>query len=148
MLRGRFGNTSGRPYLEGRLVLPDLRMVTDISFCVDTGADRTVLLPGDGTRMGIDFTKLTRETESVGVGGLSRNYIESAVLAFSDPGRFLYVYMIDVEISPPSPEIMDIPSLLGRDILNRWRMIYNPTRNRLSFEVLSADVILPITSSD
>ena len=148
MLRGRFGDTSGRPYLEGRLILPDLRISTDISFCVDTGADRTVLLPGDGVRMGIDFAGLTRETESVGVGGLCRNYVEPAIIVFSEPRRFLYAYMIDMEVSPPSPEIMDVPSLLGRDVLNRWRMIYNPMKNRLSFQVLSADVVVPIADGD
>lgn len=39
MLRGRFGDTSGRPYLEGRLFLPRLKLQGDISFIVDTGAE-------------------------------------------------------------------------------------------------------------
>ena len=33
----------------------------------------------------------------------------------------------------------DIPSLLGRDILNRWRMVYDPSIDELSFEVHTAD---------
>ncbi len=144
MLRGRFGDTSGRPYLEGRLILPKLRIDSDISWCVDTGADRSLLMPGDGVRMGIDFTKLTRETESVGVGGTTRNYLEAAWLVFSVPGQFLYAYTVDLEISPPSGDIMDLPFLLGREILHRWRMTYNFVRKRISFDVLSADVVIPI----
>lgn len=144
MLRGRFGDTSGRPYIEGRLVLPRLSIRTDISFCIDTGADRSLLLPSDGVRMGIDFTRLTRETESVGVGGITRNYLEEAIIVFSEPKRFLYIYMVDLEISPPSPDIMDLPSLLGREILDRWRMIYDPAKKRLSFEVRTADVVIPL----
>ncbi len=73
-LRGRFGNASGRPYIEGHLILPRLRISSDISFCVDTGADSTVLLPADGIRIGIDYDKLGPEVESVGVGGISLDY--------------------------------------------------------------------------
>ncbi len=144
MLRGRFGDTSGRPYIEGRLIFRNLKISSDISFCVDTGADQSLLLPNDGMRMGIDYTKLTGEAESVGVGGICHNFIEPVLVVFSEPRRFLYVYTIDLQIAPPDPEIMDPPSLLGRDILNRWRMIYHPTKNYLTFQVISADVVVPI----
>jgi hypothetical protein len=144
MLTGRFGDTTGRPYIEGRLILPRLEIRGDISFCVDTGADRSLLHPGDGERMGIDYTKLTGETESVGVGGIRHSFVEPALLVFSEPKRFLYVYIIDLAISPPSLDIMDLPSLLGRDILDRWRMIYHPAKKRLTFDVVSADVTVPI----
>jgi hypothetical protein len=36
MIEGRFGDTSGRPYIEGRLSLPRLGVVGDISFIFDT----------------------------------------------------------------------------------------------------------------
>ena len=146
MFTGRFGDTSGRPYVEGRLILPRLKIRGDVSFCVDTGADRSLLHPGDGERIGIDYTKLSGATESVGVGGICRNFVEPALLVFSEPKRFLYVYMIPLAISPPSPDIMDLPSLLGRDILDRWRMTYDPARKRLTFHVVSADVTVPIPS--
>jgi hypothetical protein len=32
---------------------------------------------------------------------------------------------------------------LGRDILNRWSMSYNPSRGRLAIRVVSADFTLP-----
>jgi hypothetical protein len=54
MIQGRFGNTSGRPYVEGRLVIPRLKVRGDISFIFDTGADQTVLMPMDGTRLLLD----------------------------------------------------------------------------------------------
>lgn len=144
MLTGRFGDTTGRPYIEGRLILPRLKIKGDISFCVDTGADRSLLHPGDGERMGIDYTKLTGETESVGVGGICHNFVEPALLAFSEPKRFLYVYIIPLAIAPAAPDIMDLPSLLGRDILDQWRMTYHPIKKRLTFHVISADVTVPI----
>ena len=45
MIQGRFGNTTGRPYVNGRLLLPRLRLSTNLS---DTGADVSVLMPVDG----------------------------------------------------------------------------------------------------
>jgi predicted aspartyl protease len=147
MLRGRFGNTSGRPYIEGRLVLPRLKITSDISFCVDTGADNTLLMPGDALRMGIDYAQLTGDSECMGIGGISHNFQEQAILVFLEPKRSLYVYVIDIAIAAAAPELLDIPSLLGRDILNRWRMSYNASNARLVFHVLSADEVIPLPAS-
>lgn len=88
MLRGRFGDTSGRPYLEGRLILPRLGIRSDISWCVDTGADRSLLLPADGTRMGIDYSKLTGEIPSVGIGGVVHNYLSQQSWLFQSRDSF------------------------------------------------------------
>lgn len=146
MLTGRFGDTSGRPYIEGRLILPRLKIRGDISFCVDTGADRSLLLPGDGERMGVDYTKLTGKAQSMGLGGICYNFMEPALFVFSEPKRFLHVYIMLLAIAPASPKMMGIPSLLGRDILDRWRMVYHPAKKRLTFQVVSADVTVPIPS--
>ena len=139
MLTGRFGDTTQRPYIEGRLILPRLQIGTDITFCVDTGADVTVLMPTDGMRLGVDYARLSGDQESVGIGGISRNFIEDAIVLFTDPGRYLYAYELNLVVCPPAPEILDVPSLLGRDILNRWRMRYDPTRDKLTFTVVSSD---------
>jgi len=32
-------------------------------------------------------------------------------------------------------KILRIPSLLGRDILNRFKLIYNPLKNKLELEI-------------
>jgi hypothetical protein len=144
MLTGRFGDTSGRPYIEGRLIFPALKISGDISFLIDTGADRSLLHPDDGIRLGIDYANLTGNAESVGIGGICQNFVEPAWFVFSEPKRFLYIHFVDLAISPPAPERMQLPSLLGRDILDKWRMIYNPIKKRLTFQVLSADVTVPI----
>ena len=144
MLYGRFGDTSGRPYMEGRLLLPRLRLRADVSFVVDTGADRSVLMPLDAQRIGVDFSRLSGEVESVGIGGLVRNYTEQAVLVFNEPSRRLVGYFINLEITSPGPDIEDVPSLLGRDVLDRWRMNYDPGNSRLTFTVRSMDFSVPV----
>ena len=145
MLRGRFGDTSGRPYVEGRLILPKLNIRGDISFLVDTGSDMSLLLPSDGMRLNIDYGQLGGDEESVGTSGVSHNFVEPAVVVFSEPGHFLYAYYIDLLIAPYDAEIMDITSLLGRNILDRWRMTYDPQKKRLVFKVISADAIVPLS---
>ena len=139
MLEGRFGNTSGRPYLAGRLVLPRLKRQGDISFLVDTGADRSVVMQVDGTRLGIDYAALPDSCVNYGIGGLSEDFTEPALLIFSEPGRNLYVYSLQIIIFSPSPDTGHFPSLLGRDILDQWRMTYDKSNASLKFKVLTAD---------
>jgi len=145
MLRGRFGDTSGRPYVEGRLILPDLNIRGDISFLVDTGADVSRLHPNDGIRLKIDYGQLSGDAESVGTSGTTHDFTESAVVVFSEPKRFLYVYNITLRIAPVDPEIMNLPSILGRDILDQWRITYNPQKRRLAFKVILADITIPLS---
>lgn len=140
MLRGRFGNTSGRPYIAGRLVIPRLNLRSDISFLVDTGADSTVLLIDDAAKMKIDYTRLRRgKHDSVGIGGTMRPYVERAIVTFEEAGKRLYAYEIQLAIAPFHQQLRRVPSLLGRDILDRWRMSYSPSKDRLIFHVVSAD---------
>lgn len=145
MLSGRFGDTSGRPYIEGRVLIPRLGLWADLSFVVDTGADMTLLMPSDAIALGVDFRSLVGSQFIVGIGGTTHSYAERAVLVFADR-RLLYVYDISVHFVAPSHQLADVPSLVGRDIIDRWRMTYEPSRQVLRFEVRSADVIAPIDS--
>ena len=144
-MRGRFGHTSKRPYIQGRLFIPRLEIWSDVSFLVDTGADKTTLLPADSLRMGLDYGTLTKSPiPSVGIGGISRSYTEESIVLFSEPGKALYLYEVALEIVRPDDHIMDIPSLLGRDILNRWRMDYSPTTDELTCQIITADHTIPL----
>ena len=145
MLRGRFGHANKRPYIQGRLFIPRSEIWSDVSILVDTGADKTTVLPADGLRMGIDYDTLVKSPiPSVGIGGISRSYTEESVVLFNHPGKALHVYEISFEIMGPDDHLKDIPSLLGRDILNRWRMDYSPTTDELTFQVISADHTIPL----
>jgi len=146
MLSGRFGNTTGRPYIEGRIVLPRLHIVGDVSFLIDTGADCSVLMPLDGTRMAIDYSQLQNVVSSLGIGGVSRDYSEAAIIAFSD-GINVYVYTPTIRISTPSPDIMGVPSLLGRDVIHRWELNYDFSQNSITMNIRSADITLPISAA-
>ena len=144
MLYGRYGDTSGRPYIEGRLLLPRLQVIGDISFCIDTDADRTMLMPIDAVNLGVDHSTLTGDEPTYGISGLMRTFLEPAVLLFTESAKNIYAYFLDLLIAPLSPDLPGF-SLLGRDVINQWRMDYNPAKDRLGIRVVSATVIVPLS---
>ena len=147
MLEGRFGNTSGRPYLEGKLYIPRFSIGVPLSFLVDTGADSTTLMPADTTLLGLDVSLLKRSSAGcVGIGGATECYEEPAMLVFAD-SEFLYTYLIALAIIPPTSGLQDIPSLLGRDVLDKWAMTYDPCQGTLRFRVRRVDAKFPIAAN-
>lgn len=127
------------PFVDGYVILQRLNVKGCVSFLVDTGADQTVLSALDGARLGIDYNDLQSPVTTLGIGGTNHFYREKAVLVLSGEQR-AYVFTLDVLVGPPSwPE--DVPSILGRDVLNRLAMNYNAGNipPSLTFRVLSSD---------
>ncbi len=147
MLIGRFGRTSHRPYIAGRLFLPRLNVAGDISFLLDTGADSSIIMPVDGRRLGIQYDQLQGDRECGGIGGTVHCYVERAVLVFNDPGVELYAYDLEIDVMQYDPEMEDVPSLLGRDVIDRWRITYDPQGVGLKVKVRSADRIFDLRSA-
>lgn len=146
MIRGEFGS-AGQPVVEGYLTLPRFGIGRNITFLVDTGAYATCLHPRDGTLTAIPFDQLENPVTSDGVGGPATYFRERAVLEFVDgDAREIRGCEVDVLIAKPSADPMHsinrLPSLLGRDIIDRWRMVYDRTEGVLEFTVRSADVVL------
>lgn len=139
MIRGGF-EPAGWPFLEGFLTLPRFNVTRSVIFLVDTGAYATCIYPQDGERARIPFDSLERPVASDGVGGTATYFIEPATLEFIDGDvREIRSYEIDVRIARPAPDprhsINRLHSLLGPDIIDRWRMLYDRTDNLLEFTV-------------
>lgn len=139
MLEGRFGNTTGAPYLEAHVTFPRLKLRGLVSFLVDTGADGTVLMPADSKRLGVNFRALRNPTTSDGIGGAAKGFNETAVLSFSDR-RYIYSYLLMIELSAPTRHNHRFPSLLGRDVLDTWRFIMGSTQRKITFTPRSWDL--------
>jgi hypothetical protein len=140
MLRGGFAATSGHPYLWGRVRLPRRRLAANVRFLVDTGADSCLLMPSDARILGVDLAALgLPRVAKIGVGGEVFVHDEPALLAFYDEGGKLRVYRRVILIAPDNPALSGVPSLLGRDILRSWRMVYHPRAGRLDFDVIESD---------
>ncbi len=131
--------------LTARLLLPRLNVNAQVAFMVDTGADTSMLGASDAQDAGVDFTRLSRRSTAVSISGLAHPYLEEAALAFVDETSASYlVYRLDLEILPVSTDVMEMPSLLGRDVLDRWRMVYDRENTELTFETRGADIVLPV----
>lgn len=137
MIAGRFG-THGEPFSRARLVIPRLGIDQEIDFLVDTGADDTCLHPADGIRIQFPFQELDMPSLSAGVGGSYPYYREIAfiVLADSDGNHAFDITLAIARPqlptpSNPRPVVNRLPSLLGRDVLNRLRMDYDHPAGRL-----------------
>lgn len=114
---------------------------------MDTGADKSVLMPLDAGRFGLDYSKLGATVESTGIGGIAKDFVEPALLAFVGSSLSVYVYAIGIHITSPTPDIAKIPSLLGRDIMNHWTTIFDPQNSLLQARVIYADQTFPLSAA-
>ena len=137
MIVGQF-DSSGRPYVVCRLIIPRLRVSRHISFLLDTGADSTSLHPRDARSAGIPFARLSNRRSSRGIGGRSSYFNEPAILSFSDDA-VVRIYEVGLLVAEPNDTNEALPSLLGRNVINRWFMEYDPSENRLEFTVRHTD---------
>ena len=137
-LRGYFG-ASGRPHILAIVYFPRLAAGGGVEFLVDTGADASVLSLADAQRiLQGKLGALTGDTDFGGVGGGLACFHEPGSLAFIDESASLILYdgvFIAKEDKVPS-------SLLGRDVLDRCAMTYDPTNARLVLEVRDSDGVL------
>ena len=148
MILGEF-ESDGLPVVEGFLTLPRFDVTKGITFMVDTGAYATCIHPRDGALARIPFDSLERPVTSDGVGGTATYFIEPAVLEFVDgDAREVRSYEIDVRIAKPAPDprhsVNQLHSLLGRDMIDRWRMLYDRTDNLLEFTVRNTATANPL----
>ena len=113
---------------------------------MDTGADSSMLMPTDSQVLGIQYDQLEGDRECGGIGGTVHCFVERTIVVFTDPGVALYAYDLDIDIMQNDPEMEGVPSLLGRDIIDRWRITYDPQGVGLRAKVYSADRVFDLKS--
>lgn len=141
-IRARSGPLTRRLYVDARVHLPRLEAVADVSFLVDTGADSSLLMPSDVMRLGISSEQVhTLRNHAHGIGGTVVISQEPAILVFADTSGALYCYEIDISIC--SQKRFGLPSILGRDVMQNWRLSIDFLNDDFRFDALRADVVLP-----
>jgi hypothetical protein len=145
VLIGEFEPEGLRPQIAAHVLLPRLDSAFDVKFVVDTGAPRCLLSASDVVAAGLDATTLRGGITIQGVGGPENCFEEEAYLVFmeDDGARRYYNIRLLIRNQLTSDEAF-LPSLLGRDVLHRWRMFYfpQPPRPSLRFDVVSDDLTL------
>lgn len=136
---GFFRNGCG--FIRVHLVSSKLSLDKAINFLVDTGASKTVIADKDAIFLKMDYEKLKKSPQRLtGMGGSVETYLlDDAVLIFKtdvDKLEFkLPVLFLKHDLTSMKEEdrikILRIPSLLGRDIINRFKLIYNRHKSKL-----------------
>ena len=131
----------GCAFIQVHLVSSKLFLDQPINFLVDTGASRTVISDRDALFLMIDYKKLRKNSEKLsGIGGSVETYtLDDTILIFkTDTGQLeikLPILFLNHDLVSMKEEdqikVLRIPSLLGRDILNRFRLIYSEPENKL-----------------
>ena len=101
-----------------------------ITFLIDTGATRTSILDSDAKRIGIELSDLEKSKKGVaGIGGIAQAFVaKKPTLIFTSDGKEVEIELDEIYILKHK-KFDDwtkiLPSLLGRDVLNRYHFVYD-----------------------
>ena len=133
------------PSIYARLESTVLSGTWTIAFLIDTGASVTTILDPDRERLGILWDRLDKAPRPLGgIGGtVETRLIQDGRLFFKAGSGEAVVEKVTVHVAKhdlarlderEKKLVMQLPSLLGRDVLERYRFIYDRPRNRVYLE--------------
>jgi len=98
---------------------------------VDTGTAITTINEFDAREMKIDYSKLTRNQDSLGIGDSAESYIaDSCHLYFGEGIESLYVkpvkFLKQIHVKKADQE--RYPSLLGMDVLRNYKISFTASQ--------------------
>lgn len=126
------------PIIVATIRIPRLRVSYCLPLLADSGADITSLHLRDAIRvLGMrKYFQLRGETIVRGVGGPGKYFLEPARVIFVHEDENIEGYNFDLRIAkipPGSPsklkDALQLPSVLGRDILHYFRIVIDYSRN-------------------
>ena len=114
-------------------------------FMIDTGASATIILDRDVERFGLDWDALAHSDHQLGgIGGsVETRIIPDESLSFTATSgktvrEKLRIYVARHDFKTVSRRIrrsiMFIPSLLGRDVIEKYRFVYDKSRSQVYLE--------------
>ena len=136
-IEGYFGRY-GAPYTDAVMICEGLDIEESVKFLVDTGASKTTISESDAIRLKINYDDLQKlETGMIGIGGVVDTYsIKGLALTFvTDEGSHaeqiseILAIKHSVKNKGEEERMKLIPSLLGRDLLDKFSLIIDKTRN-------------------
>ena len=126
MIRGSFTGPPGRrrPQVVAHVAIDLTGRGEDITFVVDTGADRTLLSVADAEALGLDAEALPAG-RSLGIGGAAATVMAPATLRL---GTRLFRATLRVLVGSTDVQ-RRIPSVLGGDILAHFGLYIEERRD-------------------
>lgn len=137
MVQGRFITPPGArfprqtlPIFDCYIDIPTLQCGSIAVLLFDTGGEQTSIMPTLGGLMNIPYPRLSYPLSSGGVGR-ARYCEHQAIVAFRDLAGNFKNYHIDIAIFDPRTVNPRGYSLIGRDIISTWTVLYDCSRGRL-----------------
>jgi hypothetical protein len=130
------------PYVRAILACSSFNIRAPITFLIDSGASRTTILDSDVVRLGIAYLKLERFTQgTTGIGGVVDTFILPEVTLTFRTSNDIYqehfdkIFVLRHSIKDKGTEerIKKLPSLLGRDFINKYELVLNRKSSLVSF---------------
>ncbi len=135
-IRGFFRKEDNAAYVIATLLSKELNIHSPVRFLIDTGASRTIISDMDAIKLGIDHSLLRRfKAGTAGIGGVVDSYfIQNVKLIFKTQEgahveKMEEIFVLKHKIR--DERIKRIPSLLGRDILNRYQLLLDRRSNKV-----------------
>ncbi len=129
------------PYLEAVLVCEKLNIQQPVKLLIDTGASATHILDSDAKRLKIDFSQITQlKHGTTGIGGVVDTFVLPSVKLYFRTAEgvheesFQEIFVLRHQPKNPEEEarIRTLPSLLGRDFLNRYELVLDRRKDRVT----------------
>lgn len=119
------------PFIYVKFICDQLEINKDILMVIDTGTAITTINEFDARGMKVDYSKLTKNQNSLGIGGQAESYLaESCHLYFGEG-----IESVDVKpvkfLKQSNVEKADqerYPSLLGMDVLRNYKISFTESR--------------------
>jgi hypothetical protein len=134
---------AGRPQVQATIRIPRLRLQSEITFLVDTGSTTTLIHPRDWEALGVldsDFAG-SEMVRSTGIGGRTENPIEVCDLFLHHEDGFWDRLYLNLRFARPTQTNKRLPSLLGRDIIANYRLVFESTSGLLSLDLPSSKLV-------
>ena len=142
MISGAF-TADGEPRLRGVLSLPSLDDPIIVSFVIDTGAEKTLIVPSDYLRYGVRYADYATCPKAFiigfGEGQMEARKVQATLAFRKDDGEFERL-ALEVEIaSGQGPR-----SVLGWDVLCLYRLVADYSARYLCLEPKQgSNILLP-----
>ena len=119
------------PFIYAKFICDQLQVIKDILLVVDTGTAITTINEFDARQMKIDYSRLRKNQDSLGIGGKVESYLaDSCHLYFGEgiesvdvkPVKFLR------QIGVEQADQERYPSLLGMDVLRNYKITFSESK--------------------
>lgn len=124
------------PFIYVKFICDRLDIIRDILMVVDTGTAITTINEFDARGMKIDYSKLEKKQDSLGIGGQTETYFADSCHLYFGEG----IESVDVQPTKflKQSSVQDVlqeryPSLLGMDVLKHYRISF--TESEVILEV-------------